>query len=305
MTTYSEPMRPSEFILSDSGILSYEGVTLASGAGTLVPGSVIGKLTRRQAAAPIPGAPNTTGGTGTGAMSLLSFGPDVQVGNYVVTLTQTSATAAFTVTAPDGTALPTGNVATAYKSSHINFLVANGGTMTTGDTYTVAVSAAGTPVLVGTGTGVVSGFSMGQKAQLGTYKVQLTTTSATSPLVITAPDGSTLPNGAVASAYASDHISFTLSNAGTMTAGDYFNIVVANGTGQAKLWDPTATDGTQDVFGIITHDADASSTTAAVNALVRLGLVKIANLTFKSTVTAAQKLSAYKLMLANNIVARA
>ena len=305
MATYAEPLRPYEFILSDSGPISYESVTLASGAGSLVAGSVIGLSTKRQAAAPIPGAPNTTGGTGTGAMSALSFGPNVQVGSYVITLLATSATAAFSVVAPDGTALPNGAVATAYTSSHINFLVANGGTMTLGDKYTVVVSAAGTPVLVGTGQGVVSGFSIGKSAQNGTYKVQLTTTSATSPLVITAPDGSILPNGAVASAYVSDHINFTLSNAGTMTAADYFNIVVANGTGQASLFDPTATDGTQVPYGVITHPADASSTTASVTAFVRLGMVKISNLSWKTTVTAAQKLAAYKQMLNQFVVARA
>lgn len=304
MATYNEPLRPYEFILSDNGPLSYEAVTLAAAAGDLVPGSVIGLSTKRQAAAPIPGAPNTTGGTGTGAMSALSFGPDVQVGSYVITLLATSATAAFSVVAPDGTALPNGNVATAYKSSHINFLVANGGTMTIADKYTVVVSAGGTPVLVGTGQGVVSSFSIGKLAQNGTYKVQLTTTSASSPLVITAPDGSTLPNGAVASAYTSDHINFTLSNVGTMTAADYFNIVVANGTGYASLFDPLATDGTQVPYGVITHGADASSVAAAVTAFVRLGMVKIENLSWKSTVTAAQKLAAYKQMLTNFVVAR-
>ena len=121
MATYAEPARPYEFVLKDEDALSYDSITLSSGSGSLVAGSVIGRITKRAAAAAIPGAPNTTGGTGTGAMSGLTFGPDVQVGSYLVTLTATSATAAFTVICPDGTALPTGNVATAYKSSHINF----------------------------------------------------------------------------------------------------------------------------------------------------------------------------------------
>ena len=300
MATYSEPLRPYEFILNDSGIISYEGVTLASGAGSLVAGSVIGMSTKRIAAAPIP----TIVGTGTGLMSLLSFGPDVQIGSYVVTLTATSATAAFTVTAPDGTALPTGNVATAYKSSHINFTIANGGTMTSGDSYTVVVSAGGTPVLVGTGSGTVSSFSLGKLAQNGTYRVRLQATSATAQFSVEGPNG-VVGMGNVATAFVSDHVNFTLANGGTMTLGDYFNIIVANGTGYASLYDPLATDGTQVPYGVITHAADASSTTAAVNAFVRLGEVKRDVLTWKSTVTAAQKLSAYKQMLANNVVARA
>ena len=61
---------------------------------------------------------------------------------------------------------PAGAVGTAYKSTHLSFLISNGGTMTLGDAYTVVVSAAGTPVLVGTGTGTVSGVSLGKYAKL-------------------------------------------------------------------------------------------------------------------------------------------
>ncbi len=300
MATYSEPLRPYEFVIDDHGPLSYEGVTLAAAAGSLVPGSVIGKLSVRQAAAPIP----TIVGTGTGLMSGLTFGPDVQAGSYVITLTATSATAAFTVTAPDGSVLPTGNVATAYKSSHLSFLIANGGTMTSGDVFTVVVTVGGTPVLVGTGSGVVSAFSLGKNAVTGTYRVKLTATSATALFEVQGPNG-LVGTGNVATAFASDQVNFSLANGGTMTIGDYFNIVVVAGTGQAKLWDPLAVDGTQNVFGIITHDADASSTTATVNALVRLAQVKMDSLTWKSTVTAGQKADAYRQLLNKMIVARA
>jgi len=299
MATYSEPLRPYEFILSDSGPISYEAVTLASGAGSLSAGSVIGLSSKRQAAAPIP----TIVGTGTGLMSALTFGPDVQVGSYVITLLATSATAAFSVVAPDGTALPNGAVATAYKSSHLSFTIANGGTMTLGDTFTVAVTAGGTPVLVGTGTGVVSSFSLGKNAVNGTYRCKVLVTSATGQFEVQGPNG-LVGMGNVATAFSSDQVSFTLANGGTMTAGDYFNIIVANGTGYASLFDPLATDGTQVPYGVITHAADASSTTAMVTAFVRLGMVKIENLTWKTTVTAAQKLAAYKQMLTNFVVAR-
>ena len=91
MATYAEPVRSYEAVLSDQGNISYESVTLANGAGSLTAGSVLGKKTVVQAAAPIP----TIVGTGSGLMSALSFGPDVQVGSYVVTMLATSATAAF------------------------------------------------------------------------------------------------------------------------------------------------------------------------------------------------------------------
>lgn len=298
MASYTEPMRPYEFVLCDHGAISYDSITLNSGSGTLVAGSVIGRISKRQAAAPIP----AISGTGTGVMSGLTFGPDVQVGSYVITLTATSATAAFTVTAPDGTALPTGNVATAYKSSHLDFLIANGGTMTTGDSYTVVVTAAGTPVLVGTGTGVVSAVSLGRYAQPGTYRVRLTATSATALFEVRGPDGKLVGTGNVATAFASDHVNFSLANGGTMTLGDYFNIIVAGYTApEGLLWDPTAVNGVNEVYGVITHGADASGTVAV---LTRLAEVKSTALTWKSTVTAAQKTEAYRQMAAKNLIVR-
>lgn len=298
MATYNEPIRPYEFVLSDHGGISYESATLNSGSGTLNAGSVIGRITKRQAAAPIP----TIVGTGTGLMSGLTFGPDVQVGNYVITLTATSATAAFTVTAPDGTALPTGNVATAYKSNHLSFLIANGGTMTTGDAFTVTVTAGGTPVLVGTGTGVVSGVSLGKYAQRGTYKIRVLATSATGAFDVTGPDGKSVGEGNIATAFTSDHVNFTLANGGTMTLGDYFNIIVAGyTTPEALLWDPTAVNGVNEVYGVTTHAADASGTVAV---LTRLAEIKGAALSWKSTVTAAQKTEAYRQMADNNLIVR-
>ena len=72
--------------------------------------------------------------------------------------------------------------------------------MTAGDAYTVVVTAAGTPVLVGTGSGTVSGVSLGKDAQNGTYRVQLLATSPAEFEVI-APNGSKLKRGQVATAY--------------------------------------------------------------------------------------------------------
>ncbi len=300
MAVYTEPTRPYEFVLADQRGLSYDALTLATGAGSLTPGAVLGRVTKRLAAAPIP----TIVGTGSGTMSGLTFGPDVQVGNYLITLTATSATAAFTVVAPDGTALPTGNVATAYKSNHLSFLIANGGTMTTGDAFTVAVTAGGTPVLVGTGTGTVSGFTLGKNAQPGTYRVKLQATAATAQFEVQGPNG-LVGMGNVATAFTSDEVNFTLANGGTMTAGDYFNLIVAGYVApEGKLWDPLAVDGTQEVYGILTAATDASSTTALANVLTRCAEVKWSALTFKSTVTAAQKAEAYRQLANKLIIAR-
>lgn len=226
MTTSTMAARCGEFIINEfDPSFNREAVTVLSGQN-LVAGAVLGQITKAISASPIP----TIVGTGTGLMSALTFGPDVQTGSYVITLTATSSTAAFSVTAPDGTVLPAGAVGTAYVSTHLSFSIANGGTMTTGDVFTVVVTAGGTPVLVGTGTGVVSGFTLGPDALNGTYRVQLLATSATGEFEVIAPNGAKLKRGQVATAYTSDHVNFTLANGGTMTSGDYFNIIVAKGS---------------------------------------------------------------------------
>jgi hypothetical protein len=299
MATYAEPIRSYEAVLSDGGTISYENVTVGSGAD-LVSGAVLGMKKFVQAASPIP----TIVGTGTGLMSALSFGPDVQVGSYVITLTATSSTAAFSVVAPDGTALPAGAVGTAYKSTHLSFLISNGGTMTLGDTYTVVVTAAGTPVLVGTGTGTVSGVSLGKYAKLGTYRVKLTATSATALFEVQGPRG-LVGTGNVATAFASDEVNFTLANGGTMTIGDYFNIVVANQanvTGRYYAYDPTAVDGTQEPVAVLVQPAAAASAAVTATAVARLAEVKLGNLTWKSNVSAAQKIAAAKQLAANSTI---
>lgn len=301
MTTYTMGARAGEHVAAEfDANYNRDTVTVLSGQD-LAAGAVLGRITKAIAAAPIP----TIVGTGTGLMSALSFGPAVQTGSYVITLTATSATAAFTVTAPDGTSLPTGNVATAYTSEHINFLIANGGTMTTGDSYTVVVTAGGTPVLVGTGTGVVSSFTLGPDAQNGTYRVQVLATSATGEFEVIAPDGSKLKRGQIATAYTSNHVNFTLANGGTMTVGDYFNIVVARGSQKVVAYTPGTYDGRHEPAGVLHSAADATSADVVGVALVRgPALIREDDLTWAAAVTSAQKATALAKLKAAGIVAR-
>ena len=300
MTAQTEVAHSGEFLLSSLGALSQDAVTITSGQN-LAAGAVLGRLNRRQAAAPIP----TIVGTGTGLMSLLRFGPDVKVGSYVITLLATSATAAFSVVAPDGTALANGAVATAYASTHLSFTIANGGTMTIGDAFTVVVTAGGTPAIVGTGSGTMSGVSLGKLAQSGTYRLRLRSTSGTAAIEVIAPDGSQLADGIVATAYVSDHVNFTVANGGTMTINDYYNIIVANGVGTVSAWNPAAVDGTQDPWGILFSAVDASTAAAAGAMISRLAEVKASLLTYAAGVSAASKaVLTSRLLPALNIIAR-
>jgi len=314
MATYTEPMRPYEAVLSDHGGISYDSIVLNSGSGTLVAGSVIGRITKQQAAAPIPAV---AGGTGTGVMSLLTFGPDVQVGNYVIQCT-TAVThgGVFSVRAPDLTYLPTFTMTVAdggvsrYTSSHLSFSITEGTSFVTANSFTVVVTAGGTPVVVGlTGTGTCTAITLGKLAQLGTYKIiNRAAVAEGGDFEVLAPDGASIgrflmgTTSTGAAVFTSDHVNFTLTDATDFIAGNYFNIIVAGYTAPAgMLWDPTAVDGSQEAYGIITHGALASGT---VNVLTRLAEVKAAALTWKSTVTAPQKAEAYRQLALNNVIVR-
>ncbi len=307
-TSFTEGLHAAEFLVSEGpGYFSRDAVTVASGQ-TLTAGAVLGRLTKRQAAAPIP----TIVGTGTGLMSNLRFGPFVQVGNYVITLLATSATAAFSVVAPDGTALPNGAVGTAYKSSHLSFSIADGGTMTTGDSYTVAVTAGGTPAVVGgTGTGTMSAITLGRAAKNGSYRVINRAVVANGgDFEILDPDGMSCGrflmgtgSGAAAS-FASDQINFTLTDATDFILGNYFEVVVATHTGQVKAFDPTAVDGTHEPYGILLADVDASSAAKAGTAIVRIAEIDSNKLSWGASVTAAQKAVALAQLRAGGVVAR-
>jgi hypothetical protein len=314
MASYTEPMRPYEFVLADHGNISYESVTLNSGSGTITAGSVLGRITKRQAAAPIPAV---AGGTGNGTMSLLTFGPDVQVGSYVIQCIEAVAHGGvFSVTAPDGTALPnfsmgtTGGGTARYTSSHLSFSLTDNTDFITANSFTVVVTAGGTPAVVGgTGTGTMSAITLGKLAQLGTYKViNRAVVTHGGDFEVLAPDGSSLgrflmgTGDGAAATFTSDHVNFTLTDATDFILGNYFNIIVAGYTApEALLWDPTAVNGVQEFYGIATHDAAAST---AVTVLTRLAEVKRSALTWKTTVTAAQKTEAYRQMSAVNLIAR-
>jgi len=318
MATYSEPVRSYEAVLSDQGNISYEAVTIGV-AADLAAGTVLGKKKFVQAAAPIPAV---AGGTGNGTMSLLTFGPDVQVGSYVIQCTAAVAHGGvFSVTAPDGTALPSFTMGTTtgatarYTSSHISFSLTDNTDFITANSFTVVVTAGGTPVVVtsASANGTISAITLGKLAQLGTYKVvnKLAGTHL-GTFHVMAPDGSSIGSGIIAGGaggtmvFTSDHVNFTITDGSTDFAlDDYFNIIVANQsavTGYYYAYDPTAVDGTQDPCAVLVEAAAAASTAASANALVRLGEVKSADLTWKANVTAAQKAAAAKQLLANSMI---
>lgn len=274
-------------ILSESdGNRSRENGTIASGQD-LAAGAVLGRITKVQSSGAIPAIV----GTGTGAMTALSFGPDVQVGVYAITLLATSATAAYSVVAPDGTVLPNGAVGTAYVSTHASFLISSAGTMTIGDAYALTVVASGTPAIVGTGTGLMSAISLGPDAQNGGYRVNILATSATGEFEVIAPDGTKLRRGQIATAYTSSHINFTVANGGTMTAGDYYNIPVAKpaaGSDKFTVLAPTTYNGSHVAAGVLYAAVDATSADKACVVSVRNTKMNLNELVWPTLGTAAK-----------------
>ena len=315
MTALTQSARPAEFLLSEApGSLSREAVVVASGAGALVPGSVLGRVTKRLAAAPIPTVSGTSPGNGT--MTNLAFGPDVQVGTYALAcITAASNGGIFSVTAPDGTALPNATVGTAYKTSHLSFLLNDSSQdFTTAARFNVVVTAGGTPAVEGgTGTGAMSAITLGKNAQLGGYRVTLkAAVSHGGDFDVIAPDGSQVggrflmgTGDGTAASFASDHINFTLTDATDFILGNYFNVIVAGyAAPQAKLWDPAAVDGTQEAWGLLVDACNAASAAQDAVVIVRQAEVSATKLAWKSTVTAAQKPEAYRQLAAAGVIVR-
>ena len=315
MTALTQSARSAEFLLSEApGSLSREAVVVASGAGALVPGSVLGRVTKRLAAAPIPTVSGTSPGNGT--MTNLAFGPDVQVGTYALAcITAASNGGIFSVTAPDGTALPNASVGTAYKTSHLSFLLNDSSQdFTTAARFNVVVTAGGTPAVEGgTGNGAMSAITLGKNAQLGGYRVTLkAAVSHGGDFDVIAPDGSQVggrflmgTGDGTAASFASDHINFTLTDATDFILGNYFNVIVAGyAAPQAKLWDPAAVDGTQQAWGLLMDACNAASAAQDAVVIVRQAEVSAAKLAWKATVTAAQKPEAYRQLAAAGVIVR-
>lgn len=108
-----------EFLLSEApGGRSRESGTLNSGQ-SCVAGEVLGRI--------MTAAGAKVSGTGDGTVGAVTVGPAAQVGVYVlVGIAEAGNAGTFSVTAPDGTALPNLTVAAAYASQHINLTVEDG-----------------------------------------------------------------------------------------------------------------------------------------------------------------------------------
>lgn len=92
---------------------------------------------------------------------------------------------------------------------------------------TFAATGAGSegPANIGTGT-ITDAPTVAAGAKQGRYVIQLLGTSSTAPFRVEDPDGVLVGEGNVATEFVGGGLTFTISNAGTMTAGDLFYVDV-------------------------------------------------------------------------------
>jgi hypothetical protein len=125
---YAETYVPDQLIAGNLKIVS-QPIVLNSGA--LPRGSVLGMISASSVVAA------TGQNTGNGTIGAISTGTGAKEGAYA--LRATGATT-FTVTDPEGNALPNATVGTAYADAGLDFTITAGGTaFIAGDTFTLTV----------------------------------------------------------------------------------------------------------------------------------------------------------------------
>lgn len=131
MAVQTEGRYAGEFLLTEAqGWRSRKDVYVT--AGNLSAGAVLGRS--------VVGAADgdNTGGSTIGSITMDPALPD---GVYTITATATGATAAFTVTGPNGEAFGAGAVGTAFSAGGVAFTITDGTPDTaTGDVFTITVS---------------------------------------------------------------------------------------------------------------------------------------------------------------------
>lgn len=143
----------------------------------------------------------------------------------------------------------------------------------------------GTAISGNTGAGTCTGVTAGARAKVGTYTIKCVNVVAGAGLFsIEDPDGYALPDAVAGVAYVNDQINFTLNDGSPDFAlGDAFTVEIAEGSGSVVGIDPTAVDGSQDAYGILTAACDATGGATEAVAIVRDARVVEANLVWLNT----------------------
>lgn len=322
MSAVTETQHAGGFILAEiMGQLARSAVTVLSGQD-LAAGAVVGRVTRGIGRVSIPTVVATASANGT--VSNVFAGPEVEIGNYVLTCTAAVAHGGvWSLVTPSGRALPALTMtpgaggSTNYRSRHLNFTITDGSTdFAAGDVFTFVVGTTAPTVIGGTGTGTISALALGPSAKPGNYRVifvEAITNGGRFQVYRGGPNGGeslgeyllTAGSG-TASVFETPYFSFTVTDATDFIVGNYFDVCVFNqlAGGKAVAWDPTVFDGRQTVAGILFDGVDASAADAAGVLVDNHAIVRKASLSWGASITAAQKESAYLDLRALDIIAR-
>lgn len=292
VTPLVESLHDCGFIVSlANGHRSIDQITLLSGAGKVLAGTVIAAVTTGTTATSAALSTNT----GNGVMGTIT--PNTlatQIGVY--TLVYTSATA-FTVTAPDGDSA-TGTNGVAFSALGIGFTMTTGGTpMVAGDGFAITtVGKVGNPTATAaanagnTGNSTCSAVTVtGYAPMLGNYILTIIEPGTdVGTFQVEDPSGKVIGKGVVATAYKGGGLSFTLADGATdFISGDQFVITVAAGSGKYVQWNPSAVDGSQTVAGILCFTKDATSADKQATGLMRSAEVNASELIWPTGANAA------------------
>ncbi|WP_433693223.1 head decoration protein [Paraburkholderia phenoliruptrix] len=108
-----------------------------------------------------------------------------------------------------------------------------------------------------TGNGTVGATSTGAGVKLGAYALKAT---GANTFTVTDPEGNTLPNATVGTAYSNGGLNFTITAGGTaFVANDSFALTVPDSAGTYILSVKTASDGSQTPVAILADAADATA----------------------------------------------
>jgi hypothetical protein len=158
-----------------------------------------------------------------------------------------------------------------------------------------------------TGGGTCGSVTAGAKAKLGIYTLKCIIAQAGAGIFsVKDPDGYGLPDAVVGVAYTNNQINFTI-NDGTpdFAIGDSFTITIAAGSGQIAEINFNAVDGSQDAYGFVIADYDATGAAIAGVVISRNAIIVAADLVWPVTsppVSAAQKAAALAQLAVKGIV---
>lgn len=198
-----------------------------------------------------------------------------------------------------------------YMSREQIVVLAGSGAVRTIATGTIigartASSVVATPDAGNTGDGSIGTVTVGIEALPGTYKLTCTAAATNSgTFQVVTPIGNSLPDVTVGTAYAGDHLNFTLSDGATdFIVGDSIDVVVS-GDGKITALNLTAVDGTQNAYGIIYTGVTApDGTDADGTAVVRDAVLADLNIVWPSGITTAQQTKAENQLKEKNITIR-